>query len=402
MAGVSNQQLFSWVAFNNKQRKVTGKMLSDNADIVKSNLRRQGLSNIEVKQDRKPLMPPKIKDEDITVFTRQTTSMLKSGVPLVQALALAAEGNENIAMRRLIATIQFDVENGEPLSQAMRKHPAHFDQLINSLVEAGEESGTLDELFEVIASYRERIDALRRKIKKAMTYPIAVLVVAAGVSALLLIKVVPQFEALFAQSGGDLPAFTRKVIDLSEFLQANGLYVLGAIIAVVVGFKRSYAKSESFRLKVDRFFFRNKITGSLVTKSSVARFARTISAMLSAGVTLLDAIQPAAGSTGNSYVERELLEMRESIADGDNMSTVMRDTGMFPSLVIQMFSIGEQSGTIDSMATKVADYYDDQVNSAVDALTSLMEPVIMVVLGVVIGGLILAMYLPIFSMGSAF
>lgn len=399
------QHQYYWEGKDKNGVKHTGQVQGTNLDMVRAQLRRRGLSNLKVKKEVKSLFggkKSKITSADVTVFSRQLTAMMQSGVPLVQALEIAAQGQDSSAMRQLVNNIKMDVEAGSTFSNALSQHPTVFDELFCSLVEAGEQSGTLDTLLNELATHKEKAEALKAKVKKAMIYPIAVLVVAFVVSCILLMFVVPQFEALFASVGGDLPYFTRLVVNLSEWMQSNWYILFGAIGGGIFVFIKLHARSPTLAKNVDRLLLKMPVIGDLLTKSAIARFARTLSTMSRAGVPLVEALDSASGTTGNIIFTEAVVAMRELTATGERLNVAMRQSNLFPNMVCQMVSIGEEAGSLDSMLGKVADYYDEQVDNAVEGLTSLMEPMIMAFLGVVIGGLIVAMYLPIFKMGDAF
>lgn len=396
---------FEWEGKDNSGARVNGFIEGANQDLVKAQLRRQGITPLRVrkrKQSRFSSSGKKITTADIAIFARQLTTMMSAGVPLVQAFEIVANGLDNKAMQKLVLDVKADVESGSSLAVAMRKHPNEFDDLFCSLVDAGEQSGTLETLLNEIATYKEKIEALRAKIKKAMYYPIAVLVVAFVVTAILLIFVVPQFESLFQGMGSDLPAFTKFVVSLSEFFQETWYIMLIASIAAVFGFIQARKRSASFSALVDRVSLRLPIVGDILIKASTARFARTLSTMSRAGVPLVEAMDSVASTAGNSVFHNAIMRIKEEAATGQRLQVSLRQSGLFSTMVVQMVAIGEESGALDEMLAKVADYYEQDVDNAVDSLTSLMEPAIMSFLGIVIGGLVIAMYLPIFKLGEAF
>ena len=326
--------------------------------------------------------------------------MMKAGVPLVQSFEIVADGLQNPSMRDLVLKIKQEVEAGNSLASAIGKHPAYFDDLFCSLVDAGEQSGSLETMLDRIAIYKEKSEALKLKIKKASKYPITVLIVAGIVTAILLLKVVPVFEDLFSGFGAELPAFTQMVLGLSDWLQEWWYLLLGSIIGGVAAFKQAKARSQTFNNAYDRTVLKLPIVGDIIFKATIARFARTLSTTFSAGVPLVEALVSVAGATGNVVYRNAVNTVREEVSSGTQLNVSMRATGVFPPMAIQMVSIGEESGALDSMLDKVATYYEDEVDNAVDGLTSMMEPLIMAFLGVVIGGLIIAMYLPIFQLGA--
>jgi type IV pilus assembly protein PilC len=327
--------------------------------------------------------------------------MMGAGVPLVQAFEIIGRGHDNAGMRDLLLKIKNEVESGTSLSESLAKHPVYFDDLVINLVNAGEQAGVLETLLDKIATYKEKTEYLKAKIKKAMFYPAAVIVVAVIVTAILLIFVVPQFESLFSSFGADLPAFTRMVVNLSEFMQQWWWLVFGGLIGTVIGFLQAKKRSRGFGRVLDRFILKVPVVGPIMHKAAVARYARTLSTMFAAGVPLVEALESVAGATGNIVYSDAVLMIRDSVATGQQLQFAMSQTGLFPNMVEQMVAIGEESGSLDSMLAKVADFYEQEVDDAVDALSSLLEPLIMSILGVLIGGLVVAMYLPIFKLGAA-
>ncbi len=396
--------LFTWEGIDRSGKRVKGEQPGKSETLVKAQLRQQGIKPIKVKKKPKPLFggrKKKITSKDIAVFSRQLATMLAAGVPLVQAFDIVGRGHENPSMQELLLTIKTDIESGSTLTEALRKHPLYFDDLFCNLVEAGEQAGVLETLLDKIATYKEKTESLKAKVKKALTYPTAVIVVACIVTAILLIFVVPQFEELFKGFGADLPAFTQLVIDLSRFMQANWHYVFGILVAAGYAFFYVHKRSPAFRRLLDRLFLKIPIIGpQILHKSAIARFARTLATMSAAGVPLVEALESVAGAAGNAVYSDAILEIREQVATGQQLQQAMRQTGLFPHMVVQMVAIGEESGSIDSMLSKVADFYEEEVDNAVDSLSSLMEPMIMAFLGIVVGGLVIAMYLPIFKLGS--
>jgi len=399
-----NLILFTWEGIDRSGKRIKGEQPGRSEILVKAQLRQQGIKPVKVKKKPKPLFgarKKKITTKDIAIFSRQLATMLSAGVPLVQAFDIVGRGHENPSMQDLLLTIKDDIEAGSTLTEALRKHSLYFDDLFCNLVEAGEQAGVLETLLDKIATYKEKTESIKAKVKKALTYPIAVIVVACIVTAILLIFVVPQFEELFSSFGADLPAFTQMVIGMSRFMQANWLYLLGAIVAALYTFFYFKKRSRTFNRFLDRLFLKIPIVGpQILHKSAIARFARTLSTMSAAGVPLVEALESVAGASGNAVYSDAILEMREAVATGQQLQQSMRQTGLFPHMVVQMVAIGEESGSIDSMLAKVADFYEEEVDNAVDSLSSLMEPMIMAFLGVVVGGLVIAMYLPIFKLGS--
>ncbi|MGA0104003.1 MAG: type II secretion system F family protein [Steroidobacteraceae bacterium] len=342
----------------------------------------------------------KITPLDIALFSRQLATMLASGIPLVQSFQIVGVGHEKPAMQRLILAIKADVESGTALHEALRKHPLYFDDLYVNLVEAGEQAGALESLLDKVATYKEKTEALKKKIKKALFYPAAVLVVAVIVTTILLIFVIPQFESLFQGFGADLPAFTRMVIDLSKFVQDQGWLIALIAGGVIGGFMHFHKRSRALRQVIDRMMLKFPVLGPILVKAAIARFTRTLSTMFSAGVPLVEAMTSVAGATGNIVYEEATLKMKDEVATGIRLQRAMENTGLFPNMVVQMIAVGEEAGSLDAMAAKVADFYELEVDAAVDSMSSLLEPLIMVILGVLVGGLVIAMYLPIFKMGA--
>lgn len=402
MATEETYAVFVWEGLNKKGDRVKGETPASSETAARAELRKNGINVVKIRKKPKPLLSgkKKIKPADIAYFLRQMTTMLQSGVPLVQALDIVGRGHENPAMRDLILAMKADVEAGQTFTYALAKHPKYFDDLVISLVNAGERAGTLETLLNKVATYKEKTESLKAKIKKAMFYPAAVLTVAIVVTAILLVFVVPQFEDLFTGFGADLPTFTRFVIGLSEFMQAYWWAILLALIAIVFAFAQARRRSERFARGLDFALLKIPAIGPILQKAAVARFARTLSTMFAAGVTLTDALSSTAGATGNAKYREATLRMQSDTETGMSLNFSMRNTGVFPNMVVQMTTIGEESGSLDSMLAKVADFYEEEVDNAVDSLSSLLEPIIIVILGVLIGGLVVAMYLPIFQMGQ--
>ena len=390
---------FVWEGTDKKGNRIKGKTIAANEAAVKADLRRQGIAPIKISKARRKA-GKKIETADIAFFSRQMATMMSSGVPLVQSMDIIGKGHANPNMQDLVMGIKADVEAGNNLADALAKQPLYFDDLFVSLVRAGEQAGALETLLDKIATYKEKTERIKKKIKKALSYPIAVLVVAFIVTAILLVFVIPQFEELFKGFGADLPAFTQFVVDLSRSVRAQGylyLIVAGVFFGVFTYFKK---RSRKFRENLDRISLKLPIIGAILTKSALARFARTLSTMFAAGVNLVDALTSVAGATGNIIYEQATLKIRDQVSTGQPLNIVMSQTGLFPHVMIQMIAIGEEAGSIDAMSAKVADFYEEEVDNAVDNLTALMEPLIMAILGVLVGGLVVAMYLPIFKLGS--
>ncbi|MEK1943599.1 MAG: type II secretion system F family protein [Pseudomonas sp.] len=393
---------FSWEGTDKKGSKVKGEMSGQNPALVKAQLRKQGVNPTKVRKKAVSLFGKgkKIKPMDIAMFARQMATMMKAGVPLLQSFDIIAEGVENPNMRKLVDDIKQQVAAGNSFATALRSQPLYFDDLFCNLVDAGEQAGALESLLDRIATYKEKTEQLKAKIKKAMNYPIAVIVVALIVSAILLIKVVPQFQSVFSGFGAELPAFTMWVIGLSEALQKWWFVILIGVFGATFGIKQAFKRSQKVRDGFDRFILKMPIVGDIIYKSSIARFARTLSTTFAAGVPLVEALDSVAGATGNIVFKSATMKVKSDVSSGMQLNFSMRTTGVFPSMAIQMTAIGEESGALDTMLDKVASYYEEEVDNMVDGLTSLMEPLIMSVLGVLVGGLVIAMYLPIFQLGS--
>ena len=399
---VIKKKTFTWEGTSRDGKKVTGETTAANSDMIKADLRRQGILPKRVrKKGTVAASQKKITSGDIAVFARQLATMMRAGVPLVQSFDICANGHSNPAMRHLILSVKTDVEAGGTFASALRKHPLYFDDLFCNLVEAGEQSGALETLLDKIAIYKEKTEALKIKIKKAMTYPAIVLVVAFIVTAILLIFVVPIFADVFKSFGAELPAFTMFYVNMSNALVANWYWVLGFIVGGITAFMESYKRSSAFREGLERMALKAPVIGDLTMKTSVARFARTLATMFAAGVPLVEAMDSVAGASGNIQYKKAILQIRDGLAGGQQLQAGLRNfPDLFPNMVVQMVAIGEESGALDTMLSKVADYYEEMVDAAVDSLTAMVEPAIMAFLAVVVGGLIIAMYLPIFKLGA--
>ena len=403
MNKIKTLDTFLWVGVNARGKKLQGELTGESIALVKAQLRRQGITPSKVKRKAKPLFGSrvqKITAKDIALITRQIATMLMAGVPLIQSVEMIGSGSKNKSVARLMEGIGDDIKAGIPLSQALRKHPRYFDDLYCDLVASSEQSGALDKIFDRVALYKEKAEALKSKIKKAMFYPIAVLVVALIVTSILLIFVVPQFQDIFNGFGAELPAFTLMVIGISEFMQENWWVILIAVVATGYAYKEALLKSKKLRDANDRAILKLPIIGMILNKAAVARYARTLSTTFAAGVPLVDALDSAAGASGNAVYRYAILEIKAEVSSGNQMNWAMRNSKIFPDMVVQMVAIGEESGSLDGMLAKVATIYEQEVDDAVDGLSSLLEPLIMAVLGVLVGGLIVAMYLPIFQLGS--
>ena len=394
--------LFLWEGVDRKGTRIKGEAQATNEILLKADLRRQGINPLKVKKKPKPLFGggKKIVSKDISIFARQLATMLNAGVPLVQSFEIIGRGHEKPRMQELVLAIKNDVESGTGLADSLSKHPDYFDSLFTNLVNAGEQSGALETLLDKIAMYKEKTEELKSKVKKALFYPTAVLVVAFIVSAILLIFVVPQFQSLFESFGADLPAFTQMVVNLSEAAQKWWWAALLGIGVAVFAFINAKKKSPTLRRNLDVMSLKIPIIGTILEKSAIARFARTLSTMFAAGVPLVEAMESVAGATGNALYEEATLRMRDEVSTGTQLQQSMRATAIFPNMVVQMIAIGEESGSLDEMLSKIADFYEAEVDDLVDGLSSLLEPLIMAVLGVMVGGLVIAMYLPIFKLGA--
>ncbi|MEJ1365950.1 MAG: type II secretion system F family protein [Candidatus Sedimenticola sp. (ex Thyasira tokunagai)] len=399
---VEKPKIFVWEGSDKSGRRVKGESRSASMALVRAELRKQGIAPLKVKKKTTALFNTKkrITPSDIAIFSRQLATMMEAGVPLVQAFDIVGRGHENPAMQDLILAIKSDVEGGTALAEALKKHPLYFDDLFCNLVRAGEAAGVLEILLDKIATYKEKTESLKGKIKKALFYPAAVIIVAFIVTAVIMVFVIPQFQSLFASFGGDLPAFTKAVIAMSDWMQSYWWAVVIIIIGLVYLFSYTWKRSRKFRQTVDRMMLGIPIIGVILNKAAIARYARTLSTMFAAGVPLVEALESVAGATGNIVYGDAVLRMREDVATGQSLQLSMKQHDLFPHMVIQMVSIGEESGALDHMLAKVADFYEEEVDNAVDALSSLLEPFIMVIIGTLVGGLVVAMYLPIFKMAS--
>lgn len=394
--------IFEYEGNDKAGRRISSEITSRSLPYAKKTLAAQGITVLKIR--RKPTSiferKGKVRNSDITLFSRQVATMVQAGVPLVQSLSIIAEGTVNPAMASLVSKIRIDLETGSSFSVALRKYPKHFGELFCNLVAAGETAGALDTILERIAVYLEKSESLKRKIKKALYYPAAVVVIAAVVTVILLLKVVPTFRDMFKSFGAELPAFTQFVLNISDLLQQHGISVilgLGAIIGLLV---YSYKKNQKFRHSLERLSLKVPVIGPLLQKSSVARFARTLATTTAAGVPITEALDSVAKATGNIVYVTAIRRIKEGLAMGQQINVAMKKTGVFPPMVVQMIAIGEESGALEKMLTKIANIYEEEVDVAVDGLTTLLEPFIMIILGIIVGGLVIAMYLPIFKMGS--
>ena len=391
--------LYSWVGQDKSGKAVRGEMRAHGENVVVAQLRRQGLSFIKVKKQRIG-RGRKISDKDIAIFTRQLAVMMRAGVPLLQAFDIVGKGHSNPAVQKMLLAIKVNVETGSSLNQAFRKFPDQFDDLFCNLVSAGEQAGILDTLLDRLATYKEKILAIKGKIKSALFYPIAIVVVAFVITAIIMIFVIPSFKQVFSSFGAELPAPTLIVMAISDFFVAYWWAIFGIVAGAVYGFINAYKKSESMRNGMDRLMLKVPVFGDIVRKASIARWARTLSTMFAAGVPLVEALGSVAGAAGNAVYMKATKRIQQEISTGTSLTVSMQGVDVFPNMVLQMVAIGEESGALDSMLSKVADFYEAEVDDAVDGMSSLMEPIIMVVLGTLIGGMVIAMYLPIFKMGQ--
>ena len=394
---------YTWKGVDKQGRATAGESQGISQAMVKAQLRKQGIMPKAVKKKAKPLFGSggkKITPQDVAVFTRQLATMMKAGVPLVQSFDIVAEGLDNPSMRDLVLTIKTDVASGTSFALSISKHPKYFDELFCSLIGSGEQSGTLEIMLERVATYKEKSEALKKKIKKAMTYPIAVLAIALVVTGILLIKVVPQFAETFSSFGAELPAFTLFVLGISEFTQEWWLIIIFGIAGAIFALKEAQARSPAASLAIDKVMLKLPIVGDIVYNSIIARFSRTLATTFAAGVPLVDALEAVAGTAGNQIYTKAILRIREDVTTGTQLNTAIRNTNLFPSMLLQMVAIGEESGALDDMLEKVALYFEEAVDNMVDNMTALLEPMIMSILGVLVGGLMIAMYLPIFMIGS--
>ena len=401
-ATLNKEFTFRWEGRDQKGTRIKGESPGASPAMVKAMLRKQGITPIAVtkKSELFGKRKKRIKPGDIAVFSRQLATMMGSGVPLVQALDIISKGNDNSSMRELVESIRDEIQGGTTLAEALGKHPRYFDELFINLVDAGERSGALETILAKIATYKEKTEAMKAKVKKAMYYPTAVICVAIIVTGILLYFVVPEFQSLFQGFGASLPAFTLLVIHLSEIVQHAWWMMVLALIGGVFAFVQIHRRSRKFRRTVDRLLLQIPVIGNILDKAAVARFARTLATMFAAGVPLVDALDSVGRAAGNIVYEEAILQMRDQVATGQTVALTMQQTAIFPSMAVQMVAIGEEAGALDNMCSKVADFYEEEVDNKVDSLSSLLEPMIMVIIGILVGSLVIAMYLPIFKLGS--
>lgn len=404
MAANTANDIFVWEGKDKKGAKIKGESNGNSVALVKAELRRQGIMPSKVKKKPKPLFGgakgKPITASDISVFARQLATMMSAGVPLVQSFEIAGRGHENPRMQELLLAVKVDIEGGSTLAESLAKHPFYFDELFCNLVQAGEHAGILEDLLGKIATYKEKVERIKGKIKKALVYPTAIIGVSFIITAILLIFVIPEFAAMFQNFGADLPALTQFVVNASETFIEYWYLIFGGIFAAFYGLAQLKKRSVPFNHMIDRASLKLPIFGVIFEKAAIARYSRTLSTMFAAGVPLVEAMTSVAGATGNIVFSSAVLKMRDEVSTGQQLNVCMRQTGLFPNMVVQMVAIGEEAGSIDAMLAKVADIYEAEVDDAVDAMSSLMEPIIMVVLGVIIGGMVVAMYLPIFKLGQ--
>lgn len=400
---------FQWEGSNKRGQKIEGEMLGENSAIVKAQLRKQGITPKKVRRKSEGLFglstgsagSKKIQTVDISIFLRQLATMAKAGVPLMQGLEIVADGLENPSMKKIVIAVKDDVAAGNDFASCLKKYPDQFDQLTCALIEAGEQAGALEHMLDRVAIYKEKSEALRQKISKALKYPIVILVIAAIVTTILLLKVVPTFQGMFASFGSELPYPTQVIVNISEWLQANWLILFGSIAGVIFTLKQAIKKSPKVAEEVDKIKLKLPVIGNILQKGAIARFGRVLSTTFAAGVPLVDALESVAEASGNFVYREAILRIRDDVSTGVQMNASIRATGVFPSMVSQMVAIGEESGALDAMLEKVANFYEDEVDNLVDGLTAMIEPIVMAFLGVVVGGMLIAMYLPIFAMGDA-
>lgn len=402
-AEISQLTTYDWIALDKRGKRMKGDMAAKNASLVKAELRRQGMNPQTVKERGKPLFGAtgsRVKPRDVAIFSRQIATMMASGVPMVQSFEIIADGQKNIRFKNMLTDVKQTIEGGSALHEALAKYPVEFDELYRNLVHAGEASGVLDTVLDTVATYKERTEAIKAKIKKALFYPVMVLAVALLVSMIMLLFVVPVFAQTFKDAGAELPAPTQIVISASEFMKAYWWAVIGGIVGGVVALVMANKRSLKFAHFLDRVMLKLPVIGNILRQSAIARFARTLGVTFRAGVPLVEALDAVAGATGSVVYGDAVKQMREDVAVGHQLQLSMRQTGVFPNMVVQMTAIGEESGALDHMLFKVAEFYEEEVNNAVDTLATLLEPLIMVILGVLVGGMVISLYLPIFKLAG--
>jgi type IV pilus assembly protein PilC len=401
----SNQlPMFVWEGTDKRGIKMKGEQQAKNGNLLRAELRRQGITPIVVKPKPKPLFGAagsRITAKDIAIFSRQIATMMKSGVPLVQSLEIIGNGQKNLRMKNLVEAVRVDIEGGSSIYESMSKHPVYFDELYRNLVRAGESAGVLETVLDTIATYKENTEALKGKIKKALFYPAMVIAVAILVSSIMLVFVVPQFEDVFKNFGAELPAFTQLIVKFSRFMVSWWWLMLIGTIGTIAGFVFAYKRSPGFQHFLDKVVLKIPVIGAIMHNSAVARFSRTLATTFKAGVPLVEALESVAGATGNSVYEKAVWRIRDDVLVGYPVNMAMKQVNLFPHMVVQMAAIGEEAGALDTMLFKVAEFYEQEVNNAVDALASLLEPMIMVIIGVMVGSMVVGMYLPIFKLAAA-
>jgi type IV pilus assembly protein PilC len=402
-AQVSALTMYDWVALDKRGKRMKGEMTAKNASLVKAELRRQGMNPQTVRERGKPLFGSTgstVKPGDVAIFSRQIATMMASGVPMVQAFEIIADGQKNVRFKNMLTDVKQTIEGGSALHEALAKYPVQFDELYRNLVHAGESAGVLDTVLDTVATYKERMESMKAKIKKALFYPMMVVAVALLVSMIMLLFVVPVFAQTFKDAGAELPLPTQIVMNASTFMKSYWWVVIGVIVGSVVGIVAAKKRSTKFAHFLDRVMLRLPVMGDILRKSAISRFARTLGVTFRAGVPLVEAMEAVAGATGSIVYSEAVLQMRDDVAVGHQLQLAMRQTGLFPNMVVQMTAIGEESGALDHMLFKVAEFYEEEVNTAVDTLSTLLEPLIMVILGVVVGGMVIALYLPIFKLAG--
>jgi len=404
-AAVKLLTVYEWTALDKRGVKMKGEMQGRNASLVKAELRRQGMNPQAVKEKPKPLFGAagsRVKPRDVAIFSRQIATMMAAGVPMVQAFEIIAGGQRNVRFKNMLTDVKQNIEGGAALHEAMAKYPVQFDELYRNLVRAGESAGVLDTVLDTVATYKERIESIKSKIKKALFYPAAVMVVAFLVMIILLVFVVPVFQNVFASAGVALPAFTQMVVSMSQFMQSYWLPFLAVLIIAIVGIIMAYKRSEKMQHAVDRMSLKIPVIGNILRQSAIARFSRTLGVTFAAGVPLVEALDSVSGATGSMVYGQAIRKMRDDVSVGHPLNLAMMQTNVFPNMVTQMVSIGEESGALDKMLFKVAEFYEEEVSNAVDTLSTLLEPMIMVIIGTLVGGMVIALYLPIFKLAGTF
>jgi type IV pilus assembly protein PilC len=404
-AEVSKLTTYEWVALDKRGKRMKGDMPAKNASLVKAELRRQGMNPQTVRERSKPLFGStgsSVKPGDVAIFSRQIATMMASGVPMVQSFDIIADGQKNIRFKNILLDVKQNIEGGSALHEALARYPVQFDELYCNLVHAGEASGVLDTVLDTVATYKERTEAIKKKIKKALFYPAMVLVVVFLVCMIMLLFVVPVFAKTFQDAGAELPAPTQMLVNASEFMQSYWWLVIGVIAGGIISLVVAKKRSVKFAHFLDRMSLKMPVMGNIVRNSAIARFARTLGVTFRAGVPLVEALDAVAGATGSVVYGSAVRQMREDIAVGHQLQLAMKQTGLFPNMVVQMTAIGEESGSLDHMLFKVAEFYEEEVSNAVDTLSTLLEPIIMVVLGTLVGGMVVALYLPIFKLAGTF